>query len=100
MLQAVAGAREAADDSIRREMPLKIRLTPMSVPIAQLELDRPVRPDQDPKQERDDGIDQHPAGSRPVTDVEIENKLERGFDQEKRCQHESKPGETGERLQK
>ena len=31
-------AREAADESIRREMPLKIRLTPMSVPIAQTEL--------------------------------------------------------------
>ncbi len=38
VLQAVAGAREAADDSIRREMPLKIRLTPMRVPIAQAEL--------------------------------------------------------------
>ena len=38
--------------------------------------------------------------SRPVTDVEIKNKLEHGFDQEKRCQHESEPGETGERLTK
>jgi hypothetical protein len=38
VLQAVAGAREVADDSIRREMPLKIRLTPISVPIAQPEL--------------------------------------------------------------
>ena len=65
MLQAVAGAREAADDNIRREIPLKIRLMPMSVPIAQIELDGPVRPDQDPKQERDEGIDQHPAGISP-----------------------------------
>ena len=38
VFQAVAGAREVADESIRREMPLKIRLTPMSVPIAQPEL--------------------------------------------------------------
>src|SRR5205823_10441997 len=30
--------RETADESIRREMPLKIRLTPTRVPIAQAEL--------------------------------------------------------------
>ena len=34
-----AAGFEAADDSIRREIPLKIRLMPMSVPIAQIELD-------------------------------------------------------------
>src|SRR6476469_2294263 len=34
-----------------------------------------------------------------MTDVEIQNKLERGFDQEKRCQHQGEPGETGERAQ-
>src|SRR5205823_13166554 len=31
---------------------------------------------------------------------EIEDKLESGFDQEKRCQHEGEPGKTGERIQK
>src|SRR6476469_8876349 len=34
-----------------------------------------------------------------MTDVEIQNKLERGFDEEKRCQHQGEPGETGERAQ-
>ena len=37
-LAAPVALRETADESIRREMPLKIRLTPMSVPIAQPEL--------------------------------------------------------------
>src|SRR6476620_5750260 len=38
-LGAVVASREAADDNIKREIPLKIRLMPMSVPIAQIELE-------------------------------------------------------------
>jgi len=59
-----------------------------------------MRPDQDSKQERDEGIDQHPAGIHPAADVEIKNKLENSFDHEKRCQHQGEPGETGERTEK